>query len=107
VKWRSSASYPYAAHSSGTTGISPTSAFCFSTRSSPAAPRTCRLKNSLSPESRLFHDIEYSGPSSSAERRSPAPTKLHDVVASPMTWCPPAASNSTRTLAKSSAGARA
>ncbi len=37
---RFSASYPYATASSATTGMSPSSAFCFSTRSSPAE---CRL----------------------------------------------------------------
>ena len=39
-------------------------------------PVTSRLKNSLSPLSSVFQAIEYSGPSSSAESRSPAPTKL-------------------------------
>src|SRR3989442_8787081 len=65
--------------------MSPISAFCFSTRSSPLFPFTSRLKNSFSPLSSVFHDMEYSGPSSSAESRRPAPTKLQDVVASPIT----------------------
>ena len=33
-------------------------------------------------------DIEYSGPSSSMLRRRPAPTKLHEVVASTMSGSP-------------------
>ena len=36
--------------------------------------------------------------------RSPAPTKLHDVVASPMSGAPSSAAYSMVTLAKSSAG---
>src|SRR3984885_15010370 len=67
------------------TGISPISAFCFSTRSSPCWPRTAREKKSFKPLSSVFHDIEYSGPRSSADKRSPGPTKLHDVDASPIT----------------------
>src|SRR3712207_9428635 len=38
---------------------------------SPAFPRTSRLKKTLSPESSEFQRIEYSGPSTSAESRSP------------------------------------
>ena len=45
-----------------------------------------------------------SGPSNSAERRRPAPTKLQEVEASPMTECPSFVSNSTVRLAKSSEG---
>ena len=44
-----------------------------------------RLKKTLAPASSEFADIEYSGPSSSRLRRSPAPTKLQDVVASVIT----------------------
>jgi len=82
----------------------PISAFCFSTRSSPCFPFTRRLKNSLRPESSVFQLIEYSGPNNSAERRRPAPTKLHDVLASPSTLYPSLVSNSMTTLAKSSDG---
>ena len=50
----------------GTTGISPVSAFCFSTRSSPSGPVTAREKNS-GPTPSVDPRIEYSGPSSSAK----------------------------------------
>ena len=74
AKCRFSASYPYTTASAGTTGINPISAFCFSTRSSPARPCTARETNTRSPESSEFHYIEYSGPSSSAEKSRPEPT---------------------------------
>ena len=68
-------------------------------------PFTWRLKKSLSPASRVFQLIEYSGPSSSALSRSPAPTKLQLVVASPITVWPSSVWNSSIRLAKSSLGA--
>ena len=51
-----------------------------------------RLRNSLPPASSELCENEYSGPSSSMLRRSPAPTKLQEVVASAMTVWPPSAS---------------
>ena len=47
-----------------------------------------REKNTFVPLSSVLVDIEYSGPSSSIVNRSPAPTKLHDVVASTMIGAP-------------------
>src|SRR6266481_1663858 len=99
-----SATYPYAAASFATTGIWPISAFCFSIRSSPDFPFTSRLKNNFKPLSSVFHDIEYSGPSNSAESRRPAPTKLHEVVASPIASVPSSVLKSIVKRAKSSAG---
>jgi ATP-dependent Lon protease len=58
----------------------------------------------MSPESSEFHFIEYSGPSNSALRRRPGPTKLQLVVASPLAMPPSGVSNSMVTLAKSSDG---
>ena len=73
--------------------------------SSPVFPFTAREKKRSSPDSSVFHFIEYSGPSSSALRRSPGPTKLQLVVASPMAINPSGVSNSMVTEAKSSEGA--
>src|SRR6267154_1941128 len=61
-------------------------------------------ENRFSPLFSVFHDIEYSGPSSSADKRNPAPTKLQEVEASPIKIWPSAVSNSIMTLAKSSEG---
>ena len=58
----------------------------------------------FSPVSSEFQVIEYSGPSNSAESLRPAPTKLHEVVTSPIAIVPLSVSNSMVAEAKSSEG---
>ena len=85
-------------------GMEPDSAFCFSTKSSPSAPATFRLKKTFKSGSSVFTNMEYSGPNSSILKRNPSPTKHHDVVVSTMSLFPSSSKYSMRDRAKSSDG---
>ena len=56
------------------------------------------------PPSSVLTDIEYSGPSNSIDSRKPAPTKLHEVVASTTSGVPASSTYVTVARAQSSAG---